>query len=161
MGPQVWNFETWFHFTLLVPPIMRCFLDFWKISANLSKCTDVSQPQTDGMNNLHGSKCSVYQCFIIATANFDKHTSGCNSDTLLHSDMQESVLSLSLSYSWNKFDKYTVIQTLILENYEVRMWNKIFPSQQRVKNCMLLTWQQDAFIWYVCHTILGVYRLNC
>ena len=80
---------------------------------------------------LHGSKCcSVYHCFIIATANFDKHTSGCNSDTLLHSDMQESVLSLSLSYSLNKFDIYTVIQTLILENYGVTMWNKIFPSQQ-------------------------------
>ena len=79
---------------------------------------------------LHGSKCcSVYHCFLIATSNFDKHSAGCNTDTLLHSDMQDSVLSLSLSYSWNKFDKYTVIQKLILENYRARKWNKIFPSQ--------------------------------
>jgi len=29
---------------------MRCLLDFWKISANLSHNTEVSQPQGDGMN---------------------------------------------------------------------------------------------------------------
>jgi hypothetical protein len=57
------------------------------------------------------------------------HSAGCNTDTLLHSDMQDSVLSLSLLHSWNKFDKYRVIQKLILENYGVRKWNKIFPSQ--------------------------------
>jgi len=29
---------------------MMCLLDFWKISANLSYSTEVSQPQADGMN---------------------------------------------------------------------------------------------------------------
>jgi len=29
---------------------MRCLLDFWKISANLSYSTEVSQPQADRMN---------------------------------------------------------------------------------------------------------------